>query len=63
MATNRVIDAVQRSGDATEWLELEITESLLMRDVDASIRKLSILRGIGIHVSMDDFSTGCSSLS
>ena len=54
---------MQRSGDAAEGLELEITESLLMRDVDASIRKLSILRGLGIRISMDDFGTGYSSLS
>ncbi len=60
---DRVIDAVQRSGDGADGLELEITESLLMHDVDASIRKLSILRGLGIHVSMDDFGTGYSSLS
>ena len=60
---DRVTDAVQRSGDSADGLELEITESLLMRDVDASIRKLSILRGLGMHVSMDDFGTGYSSLS
>ncbi len=60
---DRVIFAVQRSSDAAGRLELEITESLLMRDVEASKRKLSILRGLGIHVSMDDFGTGHSSLS
>ena len=58
-----MIDAVQRAGDNPEALQLEITESLLMRDVDASIRKLSILRGMGIQVAMDDFGTGYSSLS
>jgi diguanylate cyclase (GGDEF)-like protein/PAS domain S-box-containing protein len=58
-----VIDAVQRAGDNPEALQLEITESLLMRDVDTSIRKLSILRGMGIRVAMDDFGTGYSSLS
>jgi EAL domain-containing protein (putative c-di-GMP-specific phosphodiesterase class I) len=58
-----VIDAVQRTGDNPEALQLEITESLLMHDVEAGIRKLSILRGMGIGVAMDDFGTGYSSLS
>jgi diguanylate cyclase (GGDEF)-like protein/PAS domain S-box-containing protein len=58
-----VIDVVQERGDNPEALELEVTESLLMKDVEASIRKLSILRGLGIHVALDDFGTGYSSLS
>jgi diguanylate cyclase (GGDEF)-like protein/PAS domain S-box-containing protein len=58
-----VINVVQEGGRIPEALELEITESLLMKDVDASIRKLSLLRGLGIHIAMDDFGTGYSSLS
>ena len=58
-----VINVVQEGGKLPEALELEITESLLMKDVDASIRKLSLLRGLGIHIAMDDFGTGYSSLS
>jgi EAL domain-containing protein (putative c-di-GMP-specific phosphodiesterase class I) len=58
-----VIDAVQRAGDVPEALDLEITESLIMRDVEASIRKLQVLRGLGIRIDMDDFGTGHSSLS
>jgi diguanylate cyclase (GGDEF)-like protein/PAS domain S-box-containing protein len=58
-----VIDAVQRAGDVPEALDLEITESLIMRDVEASIRKLQMLRGLGIRIDMDDFGTGHSSLS
>ncbi|OGA24429.1 MAG: hypothetical protein A3I02_03940, partial [Betaproteobacteria bacterium RIFCSPLOWO2_02_FULL_67_26] len=52
----------QESGDPAS-LELEITESLLMKDVQASISKLSILQKLGIHIAMDDFGTGYSSLS
>ena len=58
-----VVDVVRQAGNIPEALELEITESLLMKDVEASIRKLSTLRELGIHIAMDDFGTGYSSLS
>jgi len=58
-----VIGAVREAGSLPSALELEITESLIMRDVGTSIRTLSTLREQGIHVAMDDFGTGYSSLS
>jgi diguanylate cyclase (GGDEF)-like protein/PAS domain S-box-containing protein len=58
-----VVGAVHQEGDHPEALELEVTESLLMKDIKASIQKLSVLRGVGIHIAMDDFGTGYSSLS
>jgi diguanylate cyclase (GGDEF)-like protein len=45
------------------WLELEITESMLMNDVDGAVRKMAALRDIGVGLSIDDFGTGYSSLS
>ena len=48
---------------AAGWLELELTESMLMRDAEDVIRMMEGLKGIGISLSLDDFGTGFSSLS
>lgn len=45
-----------------EFLELEITEGMLINDVDATIKKITQLRDMGIRFSVDDFGTGYSSL-
>jgi diguanylate cyclase (GGDEF)-like protein/PAS domain S-box-containing protein len=58
-----VIAEIERGGDFPELLELEITESLVMRNVDDSTRKLSIVRGMGVTIAIDDFGTGYSSLA
>lgn len=49
--------------DAASGLELEITESLIMEDVEHSIRSLQAIRDMGVTVAIDDFGTGFSSLS
>ncbi len=60
-----VQDVVTALGGArgSDYIDIEITESMLMEDVDGNIEKLQVLQGIGMQVAMDDFGTGYSSLS
>jgi len=46
-----------------QWLELEVTESQVMNNPDASIKKLQEISDIGIKLAIDDFGTGYSSLA
>ena len=54
---------IEFTGANPERLKLEITESMLLADVDDTIRTMSELRALGIGFSLDDFGTGYSSLS
>jgi EAL domain-containing protein (putative c-di-GMP-specific phosphodiesterase class I) len=58
-----VINALAVSGLDASRLELEITESVLLHDNEATLATLHQLRSFGIKISMDDFGTGYSSLS
>jgi diguanylate cyclase (GGDEF)-like protein/PAS domain S-box-containing protein len=55
--------AINIDTHAAAGLELEITESLIMEDVNHSIASLQAIRGMGIRIAIDDFGTGFSSLS
>jgi diguanylate cyclase (GGDEF)-like protein/PAS domain S-box-containing protein len=59
----RVAAALAASGLAPELLELEVTESLIMRDLQKSVEKMRELKTMGVSLSIDDFGTGYSSLS
>lgn len=58
-----VEQALGQMGLTPACLELELTESIVMRNVDASIAMLTTLRTMGVQLSIDDFGTGYSSLS
>jgi EAL domain-containing protein (putative c-di-GMP-specific phosphodiesterase class I) len=55
--------ALREAGLAAEYLKLEITEGVLMRNVEATIRTLWQLKALGVRIAIDDFGTGYSSLS
>jgi diguanylate cyclase (GGDEF)-like protein len=58
-----VAEALTRSGVPGDALWFEITETALMTDVVAAGRTLGRLRGMGVHLSVDDFGTGYGSLT
>ncbi len=63
---NLVLDlrnALQESGMEPELLEIEISETMVMNDIKATIRILQKLKRMGVRITIDNFGTGYSSLS
>jgi diguanylate cyclase (GGDEF)-like protein/PAS domain S-box-containing protein len=58
-----VLATLERTGAPADRLKLELTESLLVKDVDGIIAKMVALKAHGVGFSLDDFGTGYSSLS
>ncbi len=60
---DKVRAALSDSKLDAKWLELEITESMLLNDVESAIARMQAVRDLGCGLSIDDFGTGYSSLS
>ena len=58
-----VRDALERSGLDPKYLELELTESMILENVEQTIQAMHTLKQLGVSLSLDDFGTGYSSLS
>src|SRR5690606_37598206 len=58
-----VQNALKESGLPPQYLSLELTESIMLRNIDHSIEVMTALQELGVNVSIDDFGTGYSSLS
>ena len=54
---------LEKTGLDPEWLEIELTESLAMKDIEFAVQQMQELRDMGLKLAMDDFGTGYSSLS
>ncbi|MFA6191431.1 MAG: EAL domain-containing protein [Sulfurimonas sp.] len=59
----RIKELIVEIGFDTKYLELEITESQIMKNPESAINTLTNIRNLGIKISVDDFGTGYSSLS
>jgi diguanylate cyclase (GGDEF)-like protein/PAS domain S-box-containing protein len=59
----RVSDTLRETGLDPKYLELELTESVLMHDIRGAVAAMRELGTLGVHFSIDDFGTGYSSLS
>ena len=54
---------LEQTGLAPDWLEIEITEGVLMQNVETTMAALNRLKALGTRLAIDDFGTGYSSLS
>ena len=59
----QIKEVIESTGINPSCLELEITESILMGDIEEAIGLMHQIRALGVHLAIDDFGTGFSSLN
>jgi len=58
-----ITTVLKETGLAAQWLEVEITETVIMQNPEATINILQAIQKLGVHIAIDDFGTGYSSLA
>lgn len=61
--TESIRSALAETGLDPKWLDVELTESLALKDIDHAVKQMQEIKDLGVELSMDDFGTGYSSLS
>lgn len=61
--TESIHEALAETGLEPQWLDVELTESLALKDIDHAVTQMKEIKDLGVKLSMDDFGTGYSSLS
>lgn len=61
--TGLIKSALDETGLDPQWLDVELTESLALKNIDHAIEQMNEIKNLGVKLSMDDFGTGYSSLS
>lgn len=61
--TENIKSVLEETGLDPQWLNVELTESLALKDIDHAVNQMNEIKELGVKLSMDDFGTGYSSLS
>ncbi|MHB1353658.1 MAG: putative bifunctional diguanylate cyclase/phosphodiesterase, partial [Thiobacillus sp.] len=58
-----ISEALKLSGLPAQFLQIELTEGIFMKDIDNAVARIQALKALGVNVAVDDFGTGYSSLA